>query len=559
MDHFHQYVLKEIKRITKLKDPKLEVPPDSKLGDLAFPCFQLCGELKKNPKEIAADLAKKFKPSKYVKEVKIIGAYLNFYANSAELAKEVILAVNSEGDSYGSKDIGKKKVIVIDYSSPNIAKPFGIGHLRSTVIGNSLYKTLNFLGYKCVGVNHLGDWGTQFGKLIYAYQEWGDEKKLKTESIAHLYSLYVKFHQEAKVDPALEDAGRSWFNKLEHGDKKALELWELFRKLSIDEFKKYYKELGIEFDSYSGEAFYNKVLDKTVDFFKKKKMTEISQEALIVNLDKYNIPPLMLRKSDGATTYATRDLAAAMYRIKTYKPKKMLYVVGTPQKLHFEQLYTTLDMAGYKREMFEHINFGHLRFADGKMSTREGNIIFLEEVLDKAIDLAMKTIKEKNPDLKEKEHVAKVVGIGSVIFADLINDRIKDIVFEWDKVLNFEGETAPYIQYAYARICSIMKKCEDANVKPDYALLTKPEEVALIKHLSEFPSIVEDAAQHYKPSIIAHYVLGLAQSFNEFYHTCPILKEENNLKYTRIELIKAVRQVIKTSMYLLGIGVVEEM
>ncbi|MFA5142083.1 MAG: arginine--tRNA ligase [Candidatus Woesearchaeota archaeon] len=559
MTKFQSYVIKEIKRITELKDFKIEVPPDDKLGDLSFPCFQLVNEKNKNPKAIAETLAKSFEPSKYVKEVKVVGPYLNFYANKAELAKEIITLINEEGKSYGSQNIGKGKTIVIDYSSPNIAKPFGIGHLRSTVIGNSLYKTLNFLGYKCVGVNHLGDWGTQFGKLIYAYQNWGSEEELKKNSISHLFSLYVKFHQEVKTNPALEDEGRAWFNKLEHGDAEATRLWELFRKISIEEFKKYYKELNIEFDSYSGEAFYNKVLGETVEFFEKKKMTEMSEGAMVVNLDKLKIPPLMLRKSDGATTYATRDLAAAMYRVKTYKPAKMLYVVGTPQKLHFEQLFTVLSKAGYKDDMFEHINFGHLRFNDGKMSTREGNIIFLEEVLDKAIELAMKTIKEKNPDLSDKEKVAKVIGIGSVIFADLSNDRTKDIVFDWDKILNFEGETAPYIQYAYARICSIFKKVHENNSEPKYEEMTTAQEARLVKMLAGFPALIADSAAHRKPSLIARYALDLAQAFNEFYHACPIMTAYPELKAARLELCKATKQVIFNSMYLLGIGVVDEM
>lgn len=559
MKIFQNAVLKELKRITKLKNIKLETPPDSKLGDLAFPCFQIKG----NPKEIAQDLAKKFKIKTPIKEIKIIGPYLNFYLDSTALAKETLKNINKQKDKYGSQNIGKKKVIVIDYSSPNIAKPFGIGHLRSTVIGNSIYRTLKFLNYKPIGINHLGDWGTQFGKMIYAYQTWGDKTKLKEAPITYLYSLYVKFHQEAKINPELNEYGRLWFKRLEEGDIKAIKLWETFRKLSLNEFKKYYKELNINFDSYSGEAFYNQMLESTINLFEKKKLAEISDNALVVPLK--NMPPLMLKKSDGATTYATRDLAAAIFRIKEYKPDKILYVVGTPQKLHFEQLFTTLHKAGYKKEMFEHINFGHLNFKDAKMSTREGNIIFLEDVLDKSIQLALQTIKEKNPELNDKEKVAKIVGIGAVIFADLNNDRTRDVIFDWDKILNYEGETAPYIQYAYARICSILKKAETKPVRKilgkgeHYNLLSTEQEQTLIKLLSEYPAIIEETASTYKPSILARYSLDLAQAFNEFYHKCQILKEKPELMYIRLELITAVKQVIKTSMNLLGIDVIEEM
>ncbi len=559
MKTFHKCVLKELKRITKLKNPKLEVPPAEELGDLAFPCFQLKG----NPKKNAQELGKKFKIKSPLKEIKIAGPYLNFYVDKTALTKETLTNIKKQKNKYGSQNLGKKKKIVIDFSSPNIAKPFGIGHLRSTVIGNSLYRILSFLNYKPVSINHLGDWGTQFGKMIYAYNNWGDKNKLKQAPITHLYSLYVKFHQEAKTNLDLEDYGREWFKRLELGDKKAVKLWELFRKLSLNEFKKYYAELNIKFDSYAGEAFYNKMLDKTVKHFEKKKLAKVSDNALVVPLK--NMPPLMLRKSDNATTYATRDLAAAMFRIKEYKPEKLLYVVGTPQKLHFQQLFAALNKAGYKKEMFEHVNFGHLKFKKGKMSTREGNIIFLQDVLDKSIKLAKKTIQEKNPKLKNKKQVAKVVGIGAVVFADLNNDRIRDIVFDWDKILNYEGETAPYIQYAYARICSILRKSKNKPVRKmlgktkDYNLLKEPQEQSLVKLLSKFPQTIEETAANYKPSLIARYTLDLAQAFNEFYHACPILTAKPEIMYMRLELITAVKQVLKTSMGLLGIGVIEEM
>ncbi|MFC1691854.1 arginine--tRNA ligase [Nanoarchaeota archaeon] len=544
---------------------RLETPPSFELGDYAFGCFELAKELKKAPAEIAQDIAKQIKLKDPIKKVEVEGPYVNFFINKKILAENTLKEISKKTDNYGSQQLGKGKNIVIDYSSPNIAKPFGIGHLRSTVIGNSLKHILKFLGYKVIAVNHLGDWGTQFGKLIVAFREWGVEAELMKSPITHLFSLYVKFHEEAKIDPELENRARMWFKRLEDGNKDALQLWELFRKLSLDEFKKYYSQLEIEFDTYHGEAFYNDKTEDAIKLIEGKKITEISEDALVVMLEdqKPEMPPLLLRKSDGATTYSTRDLAAVFYRMMEYDPEKIIYVVGSPQKLHFNQLFTVLEKLGHKKELFEHVDFGLIKFKDAKMSTRKGNIIFLEEVLDKAIELARKIIKEKNPDLYNKNEIAHIVGIGAVIFGDLCNDRIRDVDFDWDRVLSFEGETAPYIQYTHARAGSVLRKSGLEGLKNiDYGKFQTTHEQKLIVKLNDFQKTIVDSANHYKPHIIANYLIELSQLFNEFYQKCPILKNDENdddLILARLALTAGVKQVIKNGMSLLGIKVPEEM
>jgi len=541
------------------KEIILEVPPDPTLGDFAFPCFSLAKEMRKSPVEIAKEIAAKIKPTGNIEAIKAEGPYINFFVNKAKRAKDVLTAIRNKKAKYGSSGIGKGKKIVIDFSSPNIAKPFGIGHLRSTIIGNSLYKVYSFLGYKCIGINHLGDWGTQFGKLIVAYKRWGREEELEKEPIKYLFGLYVRFHKEAENDEKLDDEARSWFKKLEDGDKEATQLWETFRQLSLDEFKRHYDKLEIRFDSYKGEASYNKILDKTVEEIKSKIRTEISEDALIVNLKEHDMPPLMLKKSDEASTYATRELAAVLYRIKKYKPEKILYVVGSPQQLHFNQVFKTLELMGYKREMFEHINFGLISFKEEKMSTRKGNIIFLEEVLDKAVALAKKTIEEKNPELEKKERVAEEIGIGAIIFGDLRNDRIRDIIFDWDKLLSFEGETGPYIQYTHARCCSVLRKAKKLPKNADFKFLVEPEEIEVIRLLEDFPKTIKNSALNNKPHIIANYLIQLCQQFNNFYQKHTIISMDNEFSDARVILTDCVRTVLKTGLELLGIKAPEEM
>jgi len=548
-------IAKELGEKESFIDVLIEIPPGDSLGDFSIPCFKFSKKLDKKPNEVANELKKKIKLD-FVDKIEVKGPYLNFFVKKKSVVEVVLKEIFEKKDKYGSGK-EKGKTIVMDYSHPNIAKPFGIGHLRSTVIGNSLYKILEYVGYKCVSVNHLGDWGTQFGKLIVAYNKWGDRNKLEKDPIGHLFSIYVKFHTKAKINSDLEDNAREEFKKLEEGNKKSLALWRLFKKLSLDEFKRYYSYLDIDFDSYDGESFYNDKMDGAIKALQKKVKTKISDGALVVDLSKEAMPPFMLKKSDGASTYHTRDLAAAFYRFKRYKADKLLYIVGAPQKLHFKQLFSVLEKFGYSKYKFEHIEFGHFL----KMSTREGNIIFLEEVLDKAIKLAKKIICRKNPKLRKRDEVAHMVGIGAVIFGDLWNDRIKDITFAWDKILNFEGETGPYVQYVHARCCSVLKKAKfKENFKNlDYDLLKSKEEIKLVKELGRFGDVVQQAARSYKPSIVARYLLDLGSTFNTFYSKHQIILDNKELSKIRLALVYAVKNVISVGLKLLAIKAPVEM
>lgn len=543
------------KEVTEL----IEIPPDPSLGDYAFPCFSLAKDLKKNPNQIAQDLSKQIKAD-FLTKIEVKGAYLNFFVNKTLLSKDVLTQILKEKAKYGCSSSGKGKTIIIDMSSPNIAKPFGIGHLRSTIIGNALRNLLVMQGYKVIRINHLGDWGTQFGKLIVAFKLWGDKKKLDKDPINYLLELYVKFHDAAEKQPELEDEARAWFKKLEDGNKKALSLWKTFKALSLAEFKKVYKLLGVEFEAYSGEAFYNNQLDSTIELIKKKGITEMSEGALIVNLEKYNMPPAILRKSDGATLYLTRDIAAALYRQKTYKFDHMLYEVGGEQKLHFQQLFKVLELLGYTwAKKCMHIEHGLYLGSDGKkFSTRKGKTVFMTDVLDETIDLAKTIIQEKNPKLKNKDTVAQHVGVGAIIFGDLCNDRSRDILFDIDKFTSFEGETGPYLQYTHARLCSILRKKKLPDSKVNYVLYDK-EEQEIVKHLGRFSDLLVDATQQYKPHILARYLLDLAQMINSFYVSHPVLQNDKELEKARLALITAVKTVLENGLQLLGITALEEM
>ncbi len=556
---FKEGIIELLKEHTKLKTEEigtlLSTPPDPKLGDYAFPCFKLG----KNPKEAAEKLQAKLPAQDFIEKTQVVGPYLNFYLNQTILAETTLKKIHTEQKSYGNQNLGNQKTVVMDFSSVNIAKPFGIGHLRSTVIGRCLYRIHKALGYNPVSVNHLGDWGTQFGKLIVAYKRWGKEESLRKDPIKYLLKLYVMFHDEAEKDETLNEEARTIFKKLEDGDKELLEMWQSFKELSMEEFHRIYKLLDVEFDSYNGEAFYNDKMDEAIKLVQSKVKTELSDGALVVNLEKYKMPPILLRKSNGSTTYHTRDIAAALYRVKKYNAKKSLYIVGMEQKLHFKQLFKLLELMDHKAEL-THIDFGLFQFPEGKMSTRKGKVIFLEDVLGKAIELAQKIIDEKNPELKNKEQIAKMVGIGAIVFADLSNDRVKDINFDWDRMLSFDGETAPYIQYTHARASSILRKSErEINPHCNFSLLKEMEEKQLLKQLYLFPGILQNVIRTYKPNLLANYTIKLAQQFNEFYHKHQVLTEDPNLTKARLLLVDCTKQVLNNALHLLGIESPEEM
>lgn len=543
----------------------LEIPPESEFGDFAFPCFTLSKTLKKAPPLIASDLADKLASESGIfwSKAEPRGPYLNFYLSPGAFGREVVHQVWEQGEAYGRTNLGKGRNVPIDYSSPNIAKPFGVGHIRSTVIGHSLYLIYKALGYNSIGVNHLGDWGTQFGKLIVAFEHWGDENKLEEDPVDYLYKLYVKFHQEAENDAALDDQARQWFRKLEEDDEEAVRYWTRFRELSLENYALIYDLLGIEFEYFHGESHYNKMLDQVIELVKNKRIAKESEGALIVDLEPYGLPPVMLQKKDGATLYITRDIAAAIYRKETFDFALSLYVVGAEQVLHFQQLFKILELLGFEwAKNCVHVPFGLIRFKEGRMSTRAGKIILLEEVLNRSIDMAREIIEEKNPDLEDKDGAALAVGLGAVRFGDLSNDRIKNIEFDWEKVLDFSGETAAYIQYAHARICSILRKA-DTNYKEwnDNAalMLVKEEETALVKTLALLPEKIIASADNYRPSILARYLIDVARDFNRFYHNCPVLGSEGELQHGRLLLINATRQVIFNGLALLGIVAPEEM
>lgn len=538
----------------------IEIPPKSDMGDFAFPCFQLAKVMKKAPNMIAKDIADVIKEDGFEK-VESLGPYINFFMDKVKFSESIVNEILSEKDSYGSSKIGDGKRYLVEYSSPNIAKPFHVGHLFTTAIGNALYKMLKFEGYDTVRINHLGDWGTQFGKLISAYKRWGNEEAIEKSPITELLRIYVKFHDEAEKNPSLEDEGRMYFKKLEEGDNEAVELWKRFKDLSLKEFNNIYSILGVDFDSWAGESFYNDKMDIVVKELEEKNVLTDSNGAKVVMLDEYNMPPCIVVKSDGASIYATRDLAAAMYRKKHYNFDKCIYVVGKDQILHFKQVFKTLELAGHTwAKDCVHIPFGLVKFADRKLSTRKGNVVLLEELLKEAVAKTLETINVKNPELKEKEMVAKKIGIGAVLFTYLKNSREKDIVFDWDEMLSFEGETGPYVQYSYARAKSILRKAEGINGDADFSKLISKEEFELTKVLEGFNKAILLAIDRLEPSVVTRYTIEVAKAFNKFYNAHSVLNlEDTGLKVARLKLIEATAQVIKNSLNLIGINVVEEM
>ncbi|ENJ9654141.1 arginine--tRNA ligase [Clostridium botulinum] len=561
---YKNLVAERIKENTELEvdliEKLIEIPPKKEMGDYAFPCFQLAKTFRKAPNLIAEELKEKINKEGFEKVV-TVGPYLNFFVDKTVLIKDVLEKVLSEKEKYGSSKVGEGKNVVVEYSSPNIAKPFHIGHLFTTAIGNALYKILSFEGYNCIGINHLGDWGTQFGKLISAYRRWVDEEALEKDAIGELLRIYVKFHEEAEKDPELEKEARLNFKNLEDGSEEETELWNRFKDLSLKEFNKVYDMLGIKFDSLAGESFYSDKMDAVVQEIDDKGLLVDSNGAKVVMLDEYNMPPCMIKKSDGATIYATRDLAAAIYRKKTYDFHKCIYVVGTPQALHFKQVFTTLKLMGHDwADDCKHVGFGLVKLANKKLSTRNGDVVFLEDLLNQSVEETLKIINEKNPNLKNKEDVAKKLGIGAVVFTYLKNNRERDIVFDWKEILSFDGETGPYVEYSYARGKSILRKAGQLTGEADYSKLSSKEEFELAKLLGGFNDAIMNAIDKLEPAMVTRYIIEVAKAFNKFYNAHGILNaEDNDVKLARVKLVEATCQVIKNALNLLGIDVVEEM
>ncbi|WP_311432798.1 arginine--tRNA ligase [Finegoldia magna] len=531
----------------------IEIPPNSEMGDYAFPVFKLAKTFRKAPNLIAEELAQKAFENENIKKIANVGPYVNFFVNNSKLVESVL--TEAVKDDFGSSHIGVGKNVVFDFSSTNIAKPFHIGHLRSTVIGNAIRNIMKYQGFNTTGVNYIGDYGTQFGMMISAYLKWGDEDKINANPIKELLNLYVKYNKIAKEDETYMDEARDWFDKLEKKDPTAVKLWSWFREISLKEFQRVYDLLGVKFDNFNGESFHSQFIGDALEAIDKKNLLEESDGAMIINLDDENLPPVLIKKSNGSSTYLTRDIATAMYRKKTYDFYKNVYVVASQQKLHFEQLRAVLKKMGFDWwNDCEHVSFGMVSMKDGSMKTREGKVIFLEDVLNRAIDKTKSIIEERNPNLEHKEEVAKQVGVGAVIFQDLFNNRIKDYTFDWDQVLNFDGETGPYTQYTFARSCSILDKGEfELKDNSKFDLLVDDTEIDIVKHLSKFDEVLLNATEKYEPSFLTRYTVELAKLFNKFYANCPINTAEDELKYQRLYLTYSVNKCLKLSLSLLGI------
>ncbi len=529
--------------------------PDLSRGDLCLPCFKFSRTLRLAPPAIAQKIkdVTDFSRLGFISDVKVEGGYLNFYFDREKIVKATIEELNRTACRPHEQN---GKTICIDYSSINIAKPFHIGHLLTTAIGGSLYRIYKYLGYNAVGINHLGDWGTQFGKMIAAYLRWGDDADIEKRGVRALLDLYVRFHTEAEKDSALDEEGRAWFKKIEDGDEKALAIFGKFKEITLEEVKKVYDRLGITFDSYAGESFYNDKMQPVIDELRAKGLLTESEGAEVVNLDDYGMPPALILKSDGATLYATRDLAAAFYRKKTYDFYKCLYVVAYQQNLHFRQLFKVLELMGcdWAKDCV-HVPFGMVSLeGQGALSTRKGNVVFLDEVLDTAEKKALAVIEQKSPNLENKAEIAREVGVGAVVFGALANSRIKDIAFSYDKALSFDGETAPYLQYTHARCCSVIEKAGEVNAAPDYSVLTDDDSFALATKLTAFDQTVVTAGERYEPSVISGYLLDLAKLYNRFYLTSRVLGEPAPVQSARLALTRLTRDVLRTGLNLLLIS-----
>lgn len=563
---YKQHIAKALNHLTEIDAKELismlEIPPNPDMGDFALPCFKLSRTMKKSPAIIADTLRESYVTDDIVSEVKSTKGYLNFYLNKSVMSQAVLENIIKNGRDYSKTNEGSGKTICIDYSSINFAKPMHLGHLLTTVIGHSLYRIYQHLGYKCVGINHLGDWGTQFGKLIVAFKKYSSKEQVDKDGIEELVRIYVKFHKDAEADSSLDDQARACFKAIEDGDKEALDLYDYFKKITIQEVKTIYEMLDIQFDSYNGEAFYNDKMQAIIDELKEKNLLVKDDGAMIVRLDDYDMPPCLVLKKDGATLYATRDIAAVKYRKKTYDFDKCLYVTAYQQNLHFKQLFKVIELMGhpYYKDLI-HINYGMVSMEDGPMSTRGGRIIDLKEVLIRSVAKSMEIIQEKNSELENKDEVSKIVGIGAIVFSALKNNRIKDIVFSWEKALSFEGETAPYVQYTYARCCSLIKKADlPIAGEIDYSALDNIDAVNIITLLNDFPEIIKNAAQKHEPYIITRFSIELAKAFNKYYFEHRILDDDSIEKNkARLALTKCVKSTIKTALYLIGVNAPEKM
>lgn len=569
MINFKNKIAEEISKTVNIEKEEIETyiekPIDNKNGDYAFPCFRLAKELKKAPPIIANEIKEKIElDTNIIEDVQVVGGYLNFYIDKETITKEVLEEI-SKTEKYGKTNIGNGKNIVVDYSSPNIAKPFHIGHLRSTVIGGALYNIYKYLGYNVTGVNHLGDYGTQFGKLIEGYKLWGNEYNIDKDPINELTKIYVRINQACKEDENILNACRDNFKKLEDGDPYCVELWQKFKNLSLKEFQRVYDLLGSKFDSWNGESFYSDKMPEVIEKLEKSGKLVESQGAKIIDLEDEGInTPCIIEKSNGSTTYATRDLAAILYRARTYDFDKVLYLTSYEQALHFKQVFTVAKYLGLDEKYLKgliHVPFGMVQLPTGKMSTREGNIIKLEELLNEAIERAEKIIEEKNPDLEDKKETAKKVGVGAVIFNDLSNSRVKDEIFEWDKILNFQGETGPYIQYTYVRTKSVLEKAgklpELKDIKLD--VLNDIYSQTIIKLIYNFQDILVQVTRKEEPSILSRYLIDLAKAFSSFYNENKIIVEDKDIQNARVYLTYAVNQVLKNGVELLGMQMPNKM
>lgn len=546
----------------------IEIPQDQSMGDYAFPCFRLAKTMRKAPNLIAAELAEKLQGEQLFSEVSPVNAYVNMFVSREEMIKSTVSEVLEEKENFGRSDIGGNKKVIVEFSSPNIAKPFHIGHIRSTVIGNSLSKIYDALGYDVFKINHLGDYGTQFGKMICAYRRWGNREDVINSPIKTLLGYYTKFHVEVEEHPELEDEARAIFTKLEQGSKEEVELWQWFREESLKEFQRVYDMLGIEFDSYNGESFYSDKMPRFEKELSDKGLLQESNGAQVVDLEEYKLGTALIKKSDGSSLYITRDIAAAVYRKENYDFYKNIYVVATQQNLHFQQLFKIIELMGYDwANQCVHVPFGMVRLEEGTMSTRHGRVVFLEDVLNGAIEKTREIIEEKNPNIENLEEITSQVGIGAVVFNELSNNRIKDYTFKWDQILNFDGETGPYVQYTHARCASLLRKAgEDIVAKAqdpknvDFALLAKSDSAyELTKLIYAFPGVVEQAGEKYEPSIITRHIIDIAQCFNKFYHDEHIIVDDEVEKVSKIALVIATKRVIATGIGLLGMKAPERM